>query len=690
MQQHDFLLEIGTEELPPKLLPRLGQSLADHIRQALIKEALSFAEINFFASPQRLGILITQLCAQQTDHLIERRGPALRAAYDAQNQPTPALTGFARSCGVDIDQLEKLETAQGSWLIYRFTEKGKAVKELMPAIITQAIANLPIPKPMRWADLDTQFVRPVQWIVMLYGDQIIAEKILGLTASNITYGHRFHHPQAIPIASAEQYAELLEQQGYVIADFAKRKANIRQQVLQLAQTINGTALIDDGLLDEVTGIIEWPVALLVHFDESFLMVPKEALISAMQHHQKSFPVINSEQQLLPWFITVSNIKSLNQAEVIRGNERVMRARLSDAKFFYETDCKISLAERLADLKNIVFQAKLGTLYAKSERISKLAGYIAEKINAVPQYAERAGLLAKTDLVSNMVNEFPELQGVMGDYYARHEGEPAAIAAAIREHYLPRFAKDSLPENPVSCAVALADRLDTLIGIFGINQAPTGDKDPFGLRRAAVGVLRILVEKHLNINLLELLALAFKHYSITLPNASAAQQTFDFIYERFRAWYQEQNIAADIFAAVYAKRPTSPFDFALRIKAVNEFCQLPQAAALIAANKRVSNLLLKENQQHLTGELNSELLQEAAEQQLAQALVEKNKQILPLYSKADYTTALTELASLQPIIDAFFDKVMVMVENQALRQNRLLLLSKLRELFSYAADISLLQ
>jgi len=688
--QHDFLLEIGAEELPAKSLESLGKTLADNIQQGLNKEALSFAGIEFFATPRRLAVLVKQLQEQQPDRAMERRGPAIKAAYDAQNQPTPALTGFARSCGVDITQLEKQETPQGTWLIHRYTEKGKSIHELMPAIVTQAIANLPITKPMRWADTETQFARPVQWIVILYGSKIIKAEILGLTANYISHGHRFHHPQPIIITEANQYAELLEKKAYVIADFARRRNIIHQQIIQIAQTAGGTAVIDQDLLNEVTGIIEWPVALLVHFDKIFLTVPKEALISAMQHHQKSFPVVGKDQQLLPVFITISNIESLNRDEVIQGNARVMRARLSDAKFFYETDCKITLAERLPELKNIVFQAKLGSVYDKSQRISQLASYIAEKINANQQQAERAGLLAKTDLISNMVNEFPELQGIMGDYYARHDQEPTEVATAIREHYLPRFAGDVLPETTAGCALALADRLDTLVGIFGINQAPTGDKDPFGLRRAAVGILRILVEKQLNINLLELLEKAANNYPMPLPNANAVAQTFDFIYERFRAWYQEHNISADVFAAVYAKRPASPFDFALRIKAVSEFRQLPQATALIAANKRVSNLLVKENQQNLTGEIVNALLQESAEQQLTQALSEKNTQVTPLYQTANYTAALTELAGLQPVIDTFFDKVMVMVEDQKLRHNRLLLLNKLRELFLQVADISLLQ
>jgi len=690
MKEQDFLVEIGTEELPSKALKSLSKAFAENIEQRLQTAAIKFGKIESYATPRRLALLITQLTEKQADRSVEKRGPALRAAFDEHNKPTPALEGFARSCNTTVNKLEKLETPQGSWMVYRFNESGKHINEIMPEIINEALKNLPINKPMRWADLETQFARPVQWAMILYGKNVLSGNILDLPTSNVTYGHRFHHPKPITIKKAETYADVLEKTGFIIANFDKRREAIHEQILACAKKVNGEAIIDNALLDEVTSIVEWPVALTVHFDESFLKVPKEALMTAMQHHQKSFPVIDKNQNLLPLFIAISNIESKDREQVIKGNERVMRARLSDAKFFYETDCKHTLAERLNDLKTIVFQAKLGSLYDKAERIAKLANIIAQPIKANIQQAERAGLLAKADLTSAMVNEFPELQGIMGYYYAKHDGENSHVAQAIREHYLPRFAGDDLPATLEGCATALADRLDTLVGIFGINQAPTGDKDPFGLRRAALGVLRILLEKQFDLNLTELLTQAAENYTVTLPNTHVVQQTFDFIYERFRTWYQERGITSDVFAAAFARRPASPFDFDRRVKAIQQFQALPQASALIAANKRVSNILVKENQHNIAGELDSQLFEVDAEKQLAQLLAEKTKTVTPLYQAANYQAALAELAKLQPAVDAFFDKVMVMVEDAEVRHNRLLLLAKLREHFLSIADISLLQ
>lgn len=690
IKQNDFLIEIGTEELPPKMLQQLVDALANGISKRLTTEELGFKKLYTYATPRRLAVLIEKLHSQQPARSIERRGPALRAAYDEQGKPTPALLGFARSCNTNPANLEKLETPQGSWLIYRSSEAGKTVKELLPTIINQALAELPIAKPMRWADLDIQFVRPVHWIVMLYGNTIIPANILGLPSSRLTFGHRVHHPRPIPLATASSYAKTLKTKGHVIADFAERRDMIRKQISKITARSKGKAEINADLLDEVTGLVEWPVALLAEFDKTFLKLPKEALTTAMQHHQKCFPIVDAKKQLLPQFITISNLASKNKKEVMTGNERVMRARLSDAQFFYTTDCKQTLNDRLPALQHVIFQAKLGNLLAKSKRLAALATYIAPLIHGETDHAARAALLAKTDLVTAMVNEFPELQGVMGYYYALHDKEDKSVAIAIREHYLPRFAGDVLPQSKAGCILALADRIDNIVGIFGINQQPTSDKDPFGLRRAALGILRILIEQNLALNLQTSLEHAYHNYAPPLENSHAASQAFDFILERLRAWYQEQHITPDVFAAVFARRPTVPADFDARIKAVSAFRQLTQAPALIAANKRVSNLLLKEGQQNIDGDVRSELLTETAEKTLAAQIKQKTKIVVPLYQKQDYVAALTELAALQKDVDQFFDTVMVMVDDTNIRNNRLRLLAQLRGLFLNTADISLLQ
>lgn len=687
----NFLFEIGTEELPARFLKLMAESLQRQILHGLNKAELTAEDLSYFATPRRIAVRITGLVEQQPDRIIERKGPALNAAYNEHGQPTPALAGFARSCGTTIDQLTTLETPQGSWYVYRVTKPGQSIYELLPQIIATALDNLPIPKPMRWNNYNIEFIRPVHWVLMLYGAKHVPANILGLASGRVTYGHRFHHPQAIDVAHESEYETLLNK-AHVITDFYQRQQLILRQVAELAQSVHGNAITTSTLLDEVTGLVEWPVALLVPFDEKFLTVPQEALIAAMEDHQKCFPIADQNNRLMPHFITICNIESKDRQEVIQGNERVMRARLADAKFFYETDCKRKLSDRLIELEHVVFQAKLGNLFEKSQRIAALTRQIVE--SALIDQGERAGLLCKADLTTSMVNEFPELQGIMGGYYAQRDGETNEVANAIREHYLPRHAGDQLPTAPISCAVAIADRVDTLIGIFGIHQAPTGEKDPFSLRRAAIAVLRILIEKQLNQNLYQLLCASYKNYQHELPNKDVIAQVHEFILDRLQNWYHEKSIGSDVLAAVLAVERNTPLDIDKRVHAVQVFRKLPEAQALAAANKRVSNLLKQtqlDNEQINTDPLrkiNISLFTSHVEQELYDAIALKYMQQEREIS--NYVDRLTDLASLRAPIDSFFDAVLVMDKEETLRNNRLALLAALRKLFLEVADISMLQ
>lgn len=685
----NLLLEIGTEELPAHQLSTLSRALGDQLQNQFKKAELSFDAMNLFATPRRLAVLVSAVASHQKDQFIERKGPAVSAAFDTHGQPSAAALGFARSCGVALENLERRATEKGEFLYFSYQQKGIATTKLVPELIRAAIAAMPIAKPMRWGDKSIEFIRPVHWVTLLYGDELIKTEILGRSTQNHTFGHRFLHPQAIPLKTPADYEVTLTHLGKVIPNFAERKQTIKQQLTNLENKIAGHIVLDDALLDEVTGLVEWPVALLANFESRFLEVPKEALISAMKTHQKCFPVINQQQQLLPHFVTVSNIESKNPQRVIAGNERVMRARLSDAAFFYHEDLKSSLENRLELLKNLVFQAKLGSMFEKAQRIATLAGFIAHALNLNQEHAKRAGLLAKTDLLSAMVGEFPELQGIMGYYYALQDQELETIAVAIKEHYLPRFAGDDLPVSDLGKSVAIADRLDTLIGIFGIQQAPTGEKDPYGLRRAALSVLRILIEKQLDLDLKVLLAQAQQLYPITFANTAVINELFNFMQERLRTWYLEQGINIDVFNAVMAKNITRPLDFHRRLLAVQHFCTLPEAQALIAANKRVSNILKKENiSSH--DKIDPSLFESEVEHSLNDLLLQKMKETTQFCQKEQYSEALINLASLQPAIDSFFDKVLVMVENEKIKHNRLALLITLRNLFLQIADVSLLQ
>ncbi len=685
----DLLIEIGTEELPPKALRKLSQAFADAMSEALAGAGLEARHIRLYAAPRRLALLIKSLPIAQADRENVRRGPALAAAFDDEGCPTQAAIGFAASCGVAVEALDQLETPKGSWLSFRALEAGQSTPQVIPELVSKSLAALPIPKRMRWGSRAEEFVRPIHWVVLLFGDEVIDAEILGTKADRYTHGHRFHHPQPIYLNEPEAYLSILECEGYVLADYNNRREAIRSQVIEQAQALGGEALIDDSLLDEVTALVEWPVALSGQFDDSFLQIPSEALISSMQDHQKYFPVIDKNGALLAHFITVANLASKDPAQIKTGNERVIRPRLADAAFFWNQDRKQTLAQRADGLRNMVFQKKLGTLYDKQERVAALAGRIAALIHADQAHAERAARLSKCDLLTSMVFEFPELQGVMGRYYALHDGEPIEVAEAIAQHYRPRFAGDALPEAGVSQALALADRLDSLIGIFAIGQPPSGDKDPFALRRAALGVIRICIEKTLDIDLQRLLEEATATYDSSLDAPEVIDQVFAYVMDRLRGYYQEQAVAPDLIDAVLATRPTRVLDIDRRIQACSAFRRLPEAQSLAAANKRISNILRKSNES-IPANVDSALLRDPAERQLASQLEALNAEVVPLLEAGDYTPALAQLAALRDSVDAFFDQVMVMVDDPALRANRLALLKNLGDLFLQVADLSRLQ
>ncbi|MBR9912638.1 MAG: glycine--tRNA ligase subunit beta [Gammaproteobacteria bacterium] len=687
MTQH-FLVELGTEELPPTALKKLMLAFAAEVEQGLSQQGLEFTTLEPYATPRRLALIVRDLAEQTAAKDVVIWGPPAKIAFDADGNPTKAAQAFASKNGIELSELTSENDGKVDKLVYRSVAGGEAATSLLPAIVSTALANLPIAKRMRWGARRTEFVRPVHWLVMLLGDEIVDAEIMGLQASRETRGHRFHYDQPLLVENADDYLKKLTTTAHVMVDFNARQQLIRQQVEAEADKVNGVAVIDHDLLDEVTALVEWPVALTGRFEERFLKVPPEALIYSMKEHQKYFPVVDFDGKLMPNFITVANIESLDPAQVIDGNERVIRPRLSDAAFFFQTDKKTSLQEFRQRLKSIVFQAKLGSIYDKTERIKALAGKIAALLNADNSKVETAAELCKSDLVSSMVGEFDKMQGLAGYYYAQHEGLDDEIACALKEHYQPKFAGDSLPETVTGTIVALADRIDTICGIFGIGEKPTGSKDPFALRRASLGVLRILVEKELALDLKQLLqwSVELHQANITQPQATI-EAVLAYMIERFRAWYEEDNIPAEVFQAVQSKEITQPLDIHQRVLAVSAFNQLPQAQALAAANKRVSNILAKADATNTT--LDPALLQEEAEKSLAVALEQMAQEVEPLFARSDYTASLTALAALREPVDAFFDGVMVMVDDEALRNNRIALLSQLRELFLRVADISLL-
>ncbi len=686
----DLLIEIGTEELPPKALLRLSTAFRDGLERQLRDSALDITAIDTFASPRRLALLVRGLVERQADQELVRRGPAVQSAFGADGKPSQAAIGFARSCGVEVADLERQTTDQGAWLVSRRVQPGRATAELLPGMVEQALGGLPIPKRMRWGAGEEQFVRPVHWVCLVFGDQMVPGKVLGLTIGRETRGHRFHAPGALVLAHADAYAELLRTQGWVEPDFAARRARIRGQVEVLSESVGCRARIDEDLLDEVTALCEWPTAILGSFSREFLEVPPEALIETMQSNQKYFPLFDGEGLLYPGFITVANIESQDPDQVRQGNERVIRPRFSDAAFFWKQDLRHPLDALLPRLETVVFQDRLGTLGEKARRVALGACAIARDLGQDIALAERSALLAKCDLMTHMIFEFPGLQGTMGRYYAERSGEDPCVSAAMEEQYLPRFAGDRLPQSDCGQVLALADRLDTLVGIFAIGQRPTGVKDPYALRRAALGVLRILIETPLALDLKPLLVNAAEHLAGKIDAAKAADEVLEYSLERLKGYYQDQSIPGDSVDAVLATGVTSPADLDRRIQAVEAFRRLPEAAALAAANKRIRNILKKSGLDPRGLTVNPALLLDPAEQSLSMRIGEAAEYVAPMQAAQDYTGVLMALAQLRPEVDAFFDAVMVMAEDLNLRRNRLILLGSLEALFLSVADISVLQ
>jgi len=689
MSSRDLLIEIGTEELPPKALNKLADAFAAGIESGLKEAGINFKKINTYASPRRLAVLIDAVDEAQADREIEKLGPNVKAAYDKDGKPSKAAQGFARGCGVQVSELATTQTDKGERLVFRVEEMGKATSEIVPEIVNQSLAKLPIPKRMRWGDSTAEFVRPVHWVVMLFGHDVIDAEILGVQSGRDSRGHRFHHPEMINLQSPGDYVSRMKSPGYVMVDREKRMILVKQLAEDAAKKLGGLALIDESLLQEVSALVEWPVAVSGDFDKEFLSVPAESLISSMQDHQKYFPVVNEKGKLLPHFITISNIESKNPQKVKEGNERVIRPRLGDAKFFWEQDNKKKLEDHIESLNKVVFQNKLGSVGDKSVRVASIAEAIARDLNENTEYAKRAGQLSKCDLMTEMVCEFTDLQGIMGRYYAINDGEPAEVADALDEQYMPRFAGDNLPKGKTGQIVSLADKLDTLLGIFAIGLKPTGEKDPFALRRAALGTLRILIECKLELDLNVLLSYAAKAYGKQVEGNKAIDEVIGFMLERLKVYYTSQKIGVDVYDAVIALRPTQPLDFDRRIHAVNDFRSLDEAASLAAANKRIGNIL-KKVKGDLPVTINEKLLQETEERSLNEKLQAMTAKVTPIFEAGNYSEALHQLAALRDPIDAFFDKVMVMDEDEALKNNRLAMLSQLHSLFMKAADLSRLQ
>ena len=682
-----LLFELGCEELPPKSLKKLSLALLDNMLSGLQDAGLSYNQGRAYATPRRLAVLIDDLQTFQANKVVEKRGPAIQAAYGPDGTPSKAALGFASSCGASFDQLEKLETDKGSWLIFKQAVKGQATVELIPEIIRKSLNNLPIAKRMRWGSFDAEFARPVHWAVLLFGDAVIETEIMRRPTGRITRGHRFHAPQDITINSPHDYLDALKQQGKVLVDFAERMTIIRDAANQAASNVGGIAHIEEDLLEEVAALNEWPVPVVGNFDARFLELPQEVLITTMQSNQKYFPVKNTQGGLLPHFITVANIESCNPDSIRQGNERVVLPRLVDAEFFWKQDRKQSLADRVDTLKTIVFQKDLGTLFDKTERVADLASWVAEKLGADVSLAKRAALLAKTDLLTNMVGEFANLQGTMGRYYAVADGEHAETALALEEHYFPKQSGGATPSGQIGQVLALAEKIDTLAGIFSAGLIPTGDKDPYALRRATLGILRVLIENGIALDVVELLDAALAQFSHNFNKAETRQRVIDFIFDRLKGYCLDQGYSSDEFEAVLAVNPTRPLDFMLRIRAVQSFRDLPEAESLAAANKRIINIL-KKSEQPISNEIGT--LVEPAEKNLLIAAEESESAILPLLAEQNYPMALSRLAQLRDTVDAFFDQVMVNTDDQALRNSRLALLAKLSNQFLQIADISKLQ
>ena len=685
----DFLVEIGTEELPPKALRSLMDAFGDALLRGIDDARLAHGEFARFASPRRLTVLVRSLAEQQEDRRTEQKGPPVKIAFDADGNPAPAAVAFAERCGVAVSDLGRSKTDKGEWLSFESVEKGKTVAELLPGLIESALNGLPIPRRMRWGAGDAEFVRPVHWVVLLHGDKAIKAKIMGIETGNLSRGHRFHAPGPIKIASPDVYLNTLAKGGYVIADFERRLEMIRDGVDAIAAKAGGHVVDGESLYDEVAALVEWPVPLMGRFDERFLELPREVVVATLTGHQRYFPVADKDGKLLPKFITVANLDSKDPDQVRDGNERVIRPRLADAAFFWSSDRQKSLAARRDALQDVVYQQGLGSLADRSERVASIAKWLASTLGVDAEGVVRAAQLSKCDLLTGMVGEFPELQGTMGRYYAAADGENEDVATAIGEQYLPRFAGDSLPRSPAGQLLAVADKLDTLAGIFALGKKPSGNRDPFGLRRAALGVVRILIEAGVDVDLKALLAEAVKAQPKGKLDLQALNdELYAFVSDRLRPYFQDRDpgLAAETFDAVMVRQPSSLLDFDRRLAAVQTFARLEQAASLAAANKRIANILRQANDP-VGLQINKKLLKDDAEIALFKTLQAAREKLDPLLAVRRYADALNELASLRDPVDRFFDEVMVMADDVAVKDNRLALLGELRALFLQIADIS---
>jgi glycyl-tRNA synthetase beta chain len=685
----DFLVEIGTEELPPKALRSLMVAFGDNLAAGIDEARLSRGNVHTYASPRRLAVIVDKLAGSQDDRAVEQKGPPVSVAFDDNNEPTPAATAFAARCGVSVDELQRIETSKGEWLIHKSVEQGKAAAELLPDIIERALAGLPIPRRMRWGAGDAEFVRPVHWIVLLHGDDVIDASIMGIAAGRDSRGHRFHSSGPISIAKPGDYLRALEDKGRVIADFVRRRGMVREGVDAAAERVGGQVVDGESLYDEVASLVEWPVPIVGGFEELYLELPREVVVSTLTGHQRYFPVADDNGDLLPHFVTVANLESRDPEQVIEGNERVIRPRLADAAFFWDSDRKKTLASREEVLRDVVYQRGLGSLFDKSQRIGRLAGWLAKELDSDKDTVERAAQLAKCDLVTGMVGEFPDLQGIMGRYYAISGGEPDAVADAIAEHYQPRFAGDALPASEAGQILAVADKLDTLAGVFSIGKKPSGNRDPFGLRRAALGILRILIECGIDADLKALISKAVDEQPEgKVGGDELAAELYGFITDRLRRYFLDRDagLRTETFDAVLVRQPASLVDFDRRLAAVQTFARLEQAESLAAANKRIANILRKAGDPEGL-RVKTKLLELDAEKTLHNALQNSREKVAPMLKNRRYAEILNELADLRDPVDRFFDEVMVMADDEAVKNNRLALLGELRSLFLDVADIS---
>ena len=685
----DFLVEIGTEELPPKALRSLMEAFGANLEAGIDEARLVRSSVHAWASPRRLAVLIEGLGTAQEDRKVEQKGPPVSVAFDDDGQPTPAATAFGEKCGVTIDELERVATDKGEWLVFNTVEEGRPAAELMPEVIERALASLPIPRRMRWGAGEAEFVRPVHWVVLLHGKDVIDASIMGIRAGRESQGHRYHSPGPVSIEKPGKYLDTLEKEGYVIADFERRRDLVRDGVIDAAERVGGKIVDGESLYDEVAALVEWPVPIVGAFDEEYLALPREVVVSTLTGHQRYFPVADDSGELLPYFVTVANLESKDPEQVIEGNERVIRPRLADAAFFWDSDRRMPLAGRQESLRDVVYQRGLGSLFDKSQRVARVASWLAKKLDGDADVVERAASLAKCDLLTGMVGEFPDLQGIMGRYYALSDAEPDAVADAIAEQYQPRFAGDELPASQAGQVLAVADKLDTLAGVFSIGKKPSGNRDPFGLRRSALGIVRILVERGIDIDLKAMIAQAVDEQPKgKVDRDELCGEIYGFITDRLRRYFLDRDagLRAETFEAVMAREPVSLVDFDRRLAAVQTFARLEQAESLAAANKRIANILRKAGDPEGL-KVKTRLLELDAEKTLHNALLNARQKVGPMLEHRRYAEILNELADLRDAVDRFFDDVMVMADDEAVRDNRLALLGELRALFLDVADIS---